>query len=120
MKSFWFKRFKKEAESLSPHLRFIPLKLGFWRIYWKDHYITECYEEMGFMGYDLTTYDPRIESQSYYEEYELHNELVRRVKNYVEGYYDSITNLKTRLYMLLHDKEFFERSQNVYKNVVVK
>ena len=95
-------------------------KLGFHRIYFKQAYVHEIYEEMPLEGYDLESYDPRVENQSYYEEYEDNPELVRKIKNYVEGYIDSIGRIKTRVYMLKNDREFYENAVNAYKQVVLK
>lgn len=120
MKSIWFKRLKKEVEELSPHFVFRHIKWGFWRIYWKDHYFHEVFEEMPSNGYSFEAYDPRLEEQSYYEEFEDQPEFVRRIKNFVEGYYDSIGTIRRRFYQLRNDREFFERSHNAYKQAVVK
>ena len=120
MQSHWFKRFKKETENLSPHFRFKYLKLGFWRIYWKDHYFHEVFEEMPPIGYDFEGYDPRLERQEYYEEFEEHTDLVRKIKNYVEGYYDSTDRARRRFFNLRHDAEFFEASQKAYQQITVK
>ena len=120
MKSFWFEKFRRDAEKLSPHLLFKRLKDGFWRIYWKDHYMGECFEEMTQVGYNTETYDPRLESRSYYEEYEDHVKTVRTIKNFVEGYWDGMASLKRKLYQLRRDNEFFETSQRAYKGMVVK
>jgi hypothetical protein len=118
--SIWFKRFIKECKAISPHIRIKRVKMGFYRIYWKDAYLHEVYEDMPFKGYDIETEDPRLENKSYYEEYEDNVSLIRTIKNYVEGYYDSIDTIKTRVYMLRNDKEFAERSHNAYKQVYIK
>lgn len=120
MKSIWFKRFIKELPQISSQLRVKRIKLGFYRIYFKHFYIHEVFEEMPEMGFMIDNYDPRLESQSYYEEYEDNAELTRKIKNYIEGYRDSIKTIKTRIYMLRNNKEFYERSQNAYKQMVVK
>lgn len=94
--------------------------MGFCRIYWKDSYLHEVYENMPQKGYDIETEDPRLENQSYYEEYEDNVELVRNIKNYVEGYYDSIDKIKTRVYLSKNDKEFAQRAHEAYKTVYIK
>lgn len=118
--SAWFKRFMREAKKVSPHLRFIRIKMGFWRIYWKDHYLHEVSERMPEQGYDWEDYDPRLESQQYYEDYEDNVELIKTIKNYIEGYRDSIDKIRTRAWMLLHDKEFHERSERAYRKMELK
>ena len=118
--SYWFKRFKKEVEEMYPHIRFRPLNSGFWRIYWKDHYIGEAFEEMPPKGYDIYDYDPRLSSQSYVEKYELHDEMVRKVKNFIEGYYDNIESVHRKMYLLFHSQEYFKRSQGAYSQMVIK
>lgn len=118
--TYWFKRFKKEVEEMDAHFRFKYLKMGFWRIYWKDHYIGECYENMPQIGYDFEDYDPRLDSLEYFEEWEDHVSMVKTIKNYVEGYRDSIQNIKRRRYMVRNDDEYHQRSNNVYSQVVIK
>ena len=120
MKSLWFKRLKKEVERISPHIRFKRLKMGFWRIYFQNAYLHEVYEEMEILGRDIVAYDPRLESRSYYEEYEDHVSSVRTIKNYKEGYYDSIGTITRRLYMLRNSAEFNQNARQLYSQVVVK
>lgn len=50
---------------MDSQIRVVRLKLGFWRIYWKNHYIGELFEEMGSQYHDIEGYDPRLESQKY-------------------------------------------------------
>lgn len=120
MESPWFKRLIKELPQISSQIRIKRIKLGFWRIYFKHFYIHEVFEEMPEVGFMFEGYDPRIESQSYYEEYEDNPELIRKIKNYIEGYRDSIKTIKTRIYMLRNNNEFYERSKNAYKQMTVK
>ena len=119
-RSIWFKRLERGLPRISPQLRLVPIGLGFWRIYFKQAYVHEVFEEMPENGYDFEGYDPRIVNQSYYEEYEDHPELVRRIKNFIEGYWDSIRRLERRVFLLRHDREFYERSVNAYKHVELK
>lgn len=116
----WFRRLCREIKKMSPYLRIVRVKFGFYRIYYKQGYVHEVYKEMPQIGYDMDDLDPRFESQKYYEEYEDEGEKTRKIKNYVEGYYDSLDRIRTRLYMLRHDKEFFENSQKAYQQVVIK
>lgn len=118
--SSWFKRFRRECERRFPHIRFKEIKLGFYRIYYKGFYIGECYKEMPAKGYDIEQYDVRLENQSYYEEYEDQVELTRKIKNFVEGYFDQRKQLYTRMYQLRHDVEFYNNSKNAYRNMYIK
>ena len=119
MKSSWFIRFKKELEAVSPHVRFRRLRFGFWRIYYKEAFLGECFEEMPSRGYDIEDYDIRLSSQKYAEKWELHEEMVRRIKNFVEGYYDQTASLRRRLYLLRNNREFYETAVDTYKQVVI-
>lgn len=118
--NIWFKKFKAEAEKLSPHIKFRRIKYGFYRIYWDNAYIMECYNQMPPKGYDKTEDDVRFMNQSYYEEYEDKAKLTRQIKNFVEGYYDSINTLKTRVYMLKNNYEFRDTAKKAYAQHYVK
>ena len=120
MGNTWFKKFKAEAERLNPHLRFRRIKYGFYRIFWDDAYIGECYSIMPPFGYDKTEDDIRFLNQSYYEEYEDKAKMTRQIKNFVEGYYDSLQTLKTRVYMLRNDMEFRKNAKQAYAQLYVK
>lgn len=118
--SRWFRRFYKEMTRKYPHLRFKRVKLGFYRIYYKQGYIHEVYKEMPEFGYDIDDLDPRMELQTYYEEYEDPGEMTRKIKNFVEGYHESVDRVVTRMYMMRHDKEFYENSQKAYQQMYIK
>lgn len=105
---------------MSPYIRFVRVKLGFYRIYYKSAYIHEVYKEMPEVGYDMDDLDPRFENQKYYEEFEDRAELTRKIKNYVEGYWDSFNRIQRRLYMMLHDKEFNTNATKAYQQHYVK
>ena len=118
--SRWFKRLQKECRKLSPHIHIKRVKMGFYRIYWKDAYIHEVYGDMPYIGYDIEEEDPRLENQSYYEEYEDNVETIRTIKNFVEGYYDSIDKIKTRVYLLKNNEDFAKQAQEAYKQIYIK
>lgn len=117
--SQWFKRLKKDIERMDPHLRLVRIQLGFYRIYWKDAYLHEVYKEMPEFGYDLDDKDMRLDDKAYYEEYEDQVEATRNIKNYVEGYWDSLDRIRTRMFMIRNDKEFNENARNAYKQMYV-
>ena len=118
--SIWFQRFYNDCKKIEPQIRFVRVKYGFYRIYFKQAYIHEVYKEMPEVGYDLDDLDPRFENKSYYEEFEDNGEITRKIKNYVEGYWDSLDRIKTRIYMFRHNQEFYKNSTEAYKQVVVK
>ena len=118
--SRWFRRLMRDIPNISSELRVVRVKLGFYRIYYRTAYIHEVYKEMPEHGYDFEDYDPRLESQQYFEEYEDQGELIRRIKNYKEGYWDALDHIRTRVYMMRNDKEFNERATSAYKQMVVK
>lgn len=118
--SRWFRRLQNDCVKISSHIRFVRVRLGFYRIYWDDAYIHEVYKEMPEFGYDIDDLDPRFENQKYWEEYEDNAELTRKIKNYVEGYYDSLDKVRTRAYLLKNDAEFNKSSRGAYKQMYVK
>ena len=118
--SLWFRRLRRECKAISPHIRFKRVKLGFYRIYWKTAYIHEVYKEMPHRGYDIEDEDPRFESQKFSESKEDQGEITRKIKNYVEGYTDSIERIRTRVYLMRHNDDFNEQSTKAYKQYHVK
>lgn len=113
--SLWFRRLYRECKQISPYIRFKRIKMGFYRIYFKQAYVSECYKEMPMNGYDYEDTDPRFEFQKYYEEFEDQAELTRKIKNYVEGYYDSIRNIKIRVNNMMTDPEAYQKARDAYK-----
>ena len=121
--SIWFRRLLRELVKISPYLRARRINNGFYRIYWKNAYIHEVYKDMPMKGYDKYDEDPNLQDQKFFEEYVEHNdrgELTRNVKNFVEGYYDSIDRITRRLYMLRNDSEFFKEATKAYQQVTIK
>ena len=82
--SYWFKRLYVDTKKISPHIRFRRIKNGFYRLYWRHAYLHEVFKEMPLIGY--TKEDPHLatEQLKIYEEFEDHDELPRKIKNYVE------------------------------------
>ena len=117
--SCWFKRLYKECKQISPHIRFKRIRMGFYRIYFKQAYVHEVYKEMPLKGYDFIDDDPRFESQKYAEEYEQDGELQRKVKNYVEGYYDSMKAIKVRVNSFMNDPEAYKTMRQAYKQIKI-
>ena len=118
--SYWFKRLKNELEQKSKHIRFVGVRYGFYRIYFKNIYMHEVYGEMSQHGGDIYDYDPRIESQSYSQQYELDSELNRKIKNYIEGYWDSKRTIERRFFMMMNNNEYYEAARKAYQQMMVK
>ena len=120
----WFQRFVREAERMSPHIRFKRIKFGFYRIYWigdgASAYIGECSKDMPQFGYDIEEKNFQLESKSYYEEMEDNAELIQKIKNFREGYWDSINRLRTGVYMLKNNDEYRKEAQTAYSQFIVK
>lgn len=122
--SIWFRRFKKEVQKMSPHFRFVPIQWGWYRIYWtgggQPAYIHEVWKWMPYREYRIEEKDRDLDSRKYYEEFEEQRELNRKVKNYVEGYWDSIQTMQKRLYQLRNNKEFRDTAVKAYRYIRVK
>lgn len=118
--SIWFKRLVKECKGISPYIRIVPIQHGFFRIYWKQAYIHEIYQEMPLNGHEIYENDIRLVSQKYYEEYEDRAQITRKIKNYKEGFWDSLDAIRTRVYMMQNNKEFNQKATERYRTVVVK
>lgn len=119
--SIWFRKIKDDCAKISSQIRFKRIKYGFWRIYWGNSYLHEVYEEMPQFGYDFLEDDVHFqESQKYYEEYEDSAKLTRMIKNYVEGYWDSLDRIKTRAYLLKNNDEFRDNAKKAYQQFIIK
>lgn len=118
--SRWFRRFIKDCNKISPYIRVKRIKYGFYRIFWKNIYIYECFKEMPQKGYDIEIENPKLENRSYFEEFEDNGELIRKVKNFVEGYWEALDAVKTRTWMLRHNDEYYKTSLRASSTMVVK
>lgn len=116
----WFRRLYKDCKRIDSDIYFKRIKYGFYRIYWRDTYIHEVYKDMPQIGYEIYDLDPRFESKAYYQEFEDQAELTRKIKNYVEGYFDALDVIRTRVYMMKNDKEYNEKAKSAYKQHIVK
>lgn len=117
--SLWFRRLYKECKQISPHIRFKRIRMGFYRIYFKQAYVHEVYKEMPLKGYDLIDDDPRFENQKYAEEFEQDGELQRKVKNYIEGYIDSMKKIKVRINNMMNDPEAYKTAKQAYQQMKI-
>ena len=118
--SRWFRRIQEDCAKISKHIRFKKIKNGFFRVYFKNAYLHECYKEMPMLGYDIYDLNPRMESKKYYQEYEDYDELPRKLKNYVEGYYDAIDRIRKRIFLSRTQKEFHDNATKAYKQFRIK
>lgn len=122
--TMWFKRFRREAEKLSKHIKFKRIKFGFYRLFWVGDgvsaYLYECNKDMPQFGYDIEEKNFQLESKKYFEEYEDHAELIQKIKNYREGYWDSRDKLLTNVYLLKNNSEHRKEAQMAYQEMKVK
>ncbi len=122
--SYWFKRLVSDAKKMSSHIEFRRIGDGFYRIYWKGSgpsaYIAECYKEMPEVGYDIEEKDVYLESKKYYEEFEDNYQLTRKIKNFVEGYWEVLDRIKTNIYMIKNNKEHRKLAIQRYQTFYVK
>lgn len=118
--SYWFNRFKKDVKKISPDIVIREIRNGFYRIYYKNAYIGECWGNMPEMGYDIFERSQGFENYEYYQDYHSNADTALRVKNFVEGYWESLEKIRIRLYQFKNDKEFYERAINGYKTMRIK
>lgn len=71
-------------------------------------------------GYNWDDTDMRLDSQKYYEEYEDRTELTRKLKNYVEGYYDAMETVRKKVQLMRNNKKFYEEARQAYKQIRIK
>lgn len=118
--SRWFRRLVEETKRMSPHIRFKRIKGGFYRIYYRQAYIAECSKFMPEVGYDINERALGFEDYSYYQDYHDTADTTLRVKNFVEGYWETKTKLQTRLFQMNHSKEHYEKARQGYSQMRVK
>lgn len=122
--SLYFRRYVKELKKMSPHLVLRPITHGYYRVYFinggEPAYIHEVWKWMPYKGHEIEYKDIELVSQKYFEEYEDQLTMNRKVKNFVEGYWDCLDTTKTRLYMLRNNKEFRENATKAYRTVRIK
>lgn len=118
--SYWFRRLVKEAKKISPHIRFKRIKYGFYRIYLRAAYIGECHKDMPLEGHDVLEKNYHLEDQRYQQEYESTIDSTARLKNFKEGYHQTLDRLRTRVYMFKHNREFYKNALRGYSQMRVK
>lgn len=118
--SLWFRRLLEDCKRISSHIRVKRIKNGFFRIYYKQAYIHEIYKEAPPIGYTMDSLDPRFESKKFWESKEDKADLTRNVKNFVEGYWDSLDRIRTRVYLFRNNDEFYKIAIKGYRTAVIK
>ncbi len=118
--SVWFRRLIRDLYKISSHFKVRRIRCGFFRIYWKDAYVHEVYKEMPARGYVWYTDSPYKESFRLVQQYELDGEIQRKVKNFVEGYYEASKAIKLRVYQFKNNDEHYRVAKDMYRNVVIK
>lgn len=116
----WFRRLMRDLRKMSKHFRVRRIRNGFYRIYWKDAYVHEVYKEMPCRGYSWYTESPYKESLKLMQEWEQDGDIQRKVKNFVEGYYEAIKAIKLRTYQFKNNDEHYRIAKDMYRNVVIK
>ena len=118
--SYWFRRLVKDLKKISKHIKVIPIRHGFVRIYWKEAYVHEAYKEMPMKGYVWYTDSPYKESLKLVQEWEDDGTIQRKVKNYVEGYWEALRAIKLRIFQFKNNEEHYRIAKDMYKHVVIK
>jgi hypothetical protein len=120
MRSKWFRRLEADCKLMSPHIRFKQIKHGFYRIYYKSAYIGECYGMMPEHGYDIYEKALGFEDYSYYQKYHDTADSTLKIKNFVEGYWETFNKIRTRLFMFRHNREAYDRARQGYSQLRIK
>lgn len=109
---------------MSTHIRFKRIKYGFYRIFWvgdgHNAYIGECSKDMPEIGYEIEEKNFQMEDKKYFEEYEENAELIQKIKNFREGYWDNLDRIRTSVYMLKNNAEYRRDAQKAYAEFKVK
>lgn len=116
----WFRRLMRDLARSSKHFRVRRIRNGFYRIYWKDAYVHEVYKEMPCKGYSWYTESPYKDSLKLMQQYEQDGDIQRKVKNFVEGYYEASKAIKLRTYQFKNNDEHYRIAKDMYKQVVIK
>jgi hypothetical protein len=78
------------------------------------------YKEMPAKGYSIETDSPYKESLKLMQEWEQDGELQRKIKNYVEGYYEARKAIMLRMYQFKNNDEHYKIAKDMYKHVVIR
>lgn len=120
MKSRWFKRLQKDTQRFGSHVRFKRIRHGFWRIFYDGGYLGEVYEDLPEVGYDIIDLDHRLEERKYVQDRLDDGEVQRLVKNFVEGYYEVLDTMRSRVYNARHNHEAYKTITEGYRQLRLK
>jgi hypothetical protein len=70
-------------------------------------------------GYDIFERDDEFESFKYFEEHEDAAEQTLNIKNFVEGYWDSLHTIRKRVYLFKNHDEYNKEQELLSRQVVV-
>jgi hypothetical protein len=118
--SYWFRRLVEDSKKISCYIRFKRIKYGFYRIYYKQAYIGECSKDMFQEGYDIEEKNWNLEDKTWALQNHDLIEQTARLKNFKEGYWQTLDMLRTRIYMFRKDREFYKQSLQAYSQVRIK
>jgi len=118
--SYWFRRLVRDLYKKSKHFKVRKIRHGFFRIYWKDAYVHEVYKEMPMKGFVWYTESPYKDSLKLVQEWEQDGELQRKVKNFVEGYWEAKKAIELRVFQFKNNVEHYNIAKDMYKEVVIK
>ena len=110
----------RDLNKKSKHFKVRKIRHGFFRIYWKDAYVHEVYKEMPMRGYTWYTESPYKDSLKLVQEWEQDGEIQRKVKNFVEGYWEALKAIELRVFQFKNNREHYDLAKDMYKNVVIK
>ena len=118
--TLWFRRLVGEAKRISPYINFKQIRNGFFRIYYKQAYIGECYSRMPQFGYDIAERAQGLEDYSFFQQHHDTTDSTLRMKNFVEGYWETVKRLRTKVFMFRHNREFYETARRGYSQMRIK
>jgi hypothetical protein len=75
---------------------------------------------MNLIGHDIEEKNWNMEDFSYYRQMDDLADQTARLKNFREGYVETLDMLRTRTFMIKHNKEFYERARQGYSQLRIK
>lgn len=72
------------------------------------------------VGYDCIDKDFNFLEKKYVESREDPSELTRKIKNFVEGYWEALETIRVRVYLMRHDAQYNKLATQRYQTVVIK
>lgn len=75
---------------------------------------------MNLRGHDIEEKNWNMEDFSYWRTHGDVADQSAKLKNFREGYTETLNLLRTRTFMIKHDKEFYERARAGYSQLRIK